>query len=163
MRVISLAAAGIACLGLSALPDRAPRIVWNPSASAPVGLYLLTHAEPRRSDLVLVNAPPGAAKLAAERGYLPANVPLVKRIVGLSGDHICAETTSIVINGKVAAKRLLSDSHGRQMPVWSGCRDLGDEVFLLMTDVPSSFDSRYFGPVPRVAVLGKLTPLWIRP
>jgi type IV secretory pathway protease TraF len=35
-----------------------------------------------------------------------------------------------------------------------------DELFLLMEGVPGSFDGRYFGPVNRSAIIGRLVPLW---
>jgi type IV secretory pathway protease TraF len=58
--------------------------------------------------------------------------------------------------------RRTSDSQGRPLPDWQGCRLLGmSAVFLLMPDVASSFDGRYFGPVSRSAILGKLRPLWL--
>lgn len=41
------------------------------------------------------------------------------------------------------------------MPIWKGCIVLrSDEIFLVSTDVQTSFDSRYFGPVPLKNVLG---------
>jgi type IV secretory pathway protease TraF len=31
-----------------------------------------------------------------------------------------------------------------------------------MDSVRASFDSRYFGPVPTTAIIGKVVPLWTR-
>ncbi len=110
---------------------------------------------------MLARLPDAAQKLAAERGYLPAGVPLVKRIAALSGDQVCAVGMTITINDRAVAERLESDSKGRPLPSWQGCRLLRrDEVFLLMEGVPDSFDGRYFGPVTRSAIIGKLIPLW---
>ena len=40
------------------------------------------------------------------------------------------------------------------MPVWQGCRRIGDdELFLMNFDVPDSVDGRYFGPFPRGSVI----------
>ncbi|GAA0547571.1 conjugative transfer signal peptidase TraF [Rhizomicrobium palustre] len=141
----------------------APRLVWNATASAPIGLYrLLPIRDFGRGDLVLAKPPHWVRPLAAKRGYLPFNVPLVKCIAALAGDKICADGNRIVINGHIAALRQERDASHRPLPHWSGCQILRpDEVFLLMADVPSSFDGRYFGPVSRHAVLGKLRPLWI--
>ena len=105
--------------------------------------------------------PDSVRTLAAERGYLPVNVPLVKRIVGVGGDIICAIGDAISINGRPVATRLQRDRFGRPLPSWSGCRRLGDgEVFLLMEGVADSFDGRYFGPVPASSIIGRLVPLW---
>ena len=156
-----LAALGLAGLGFAAFASPAPRLVWNASASAPLGLYWVTHAPIGRGDFVLAEPPDSARRLAAARGYLPAHVRLVKRVAGLAGDTICAVGNVVLINGRPAADRLDDDSRGRPLPAWHGCRRLGpDEVFLLMEDVPDSFDGRYFGPIQRRTVVGKLLPLW---
>src|SRR5690606_32800070 len=100
--------------------------------------------------------------LAAERRYLPAGVHLAKRIAAVSGDQICAENDMISINGETVARRQTRDSQGRDMPAWTGCRVLDDEVFLLLPEIETSFDGRYFGPISTRAVIGKMTPLWTR-
>jgi len=47
------------------------------------------------------------------------------------------------------------------LPQWSACRTLKtQELFLLSSYSPFSFDSRYFGPVKRAAVIGQAIPLW---
>jgi hypothetical protein len=49
----------------------------------------------------------------------------------------------------------------RALPHWSACRRLkAQEVFLLSSYSPFSFDSRYFGPVERASVMGRAVPLW---
>ncbi len=101
--------------------------------------------------------------MAAERGYLPESVPLTKRIVAVSGDTVCGNHNLVLINGRIAAIQLVADPQGRPLPPWTGCRVLAaDDVFLLMPEVWDSFDGRYFGPISRSAILGKLVPLWTR-
>jgi conjugative transfer signal peptidase TraF len=136
-------------------------LVWNATASAPRGLYFVTDHRTQRGDLVLVSTPLGVRHLAAERGYIPASVPLVKRIAAQRGDIVCSAGDEISINGVPVAVRRAHDGRGRALPRWSGCRVLGvDDIFLLMTDAPASFDGRYFGITPRAAVIGRLVPLW---
>ncbi|MBU6298653.1 MAG: S26 family signal peptidase [Alphaproteobacteria bacterium] len=141
---------------------KSPCLVWNVTASAPVGLYAVSPAEPLRiGELVLAEPPASARQLAANRGYLPEHVPLVKRIAALERDRICSIGNRILIDDRAVAIRLAFDTHHRPLPAWYGCRALGrGEVFLLMADVPDSFDGRYFGPVERSAILGKLRLLW---
>lgn len=141
---------------------RSPVLIWNATASAPIGLYELhrTHAI-ARGDLVLAEVPQIARALATARYYLPAGVPLVKRIAALSGDDVCSFGKRILINGNPVAMRLSADTEGRPLPSWQGCYRLTrNQVFLLMAHVPDSFDGRYFGPVRRAAILGTLRPLW---
>lgn len=159
--LLSLAGAGLLCLAASLTPT--PEIVWNASASAPIGLYRRVAGMPERGDLVLARLPAGARELAAERGYLPKSVPAVKRIAGVAGDTICADGLSVFLNGHLVARRLSLDGEGRDMSAWDGCRILEpDEVFLLMTDRLDSYDGRYFGPINRHLIIGRLVPLWVR-
>jgi conjugative transfer signal peptidase TraF len=159
--ILAAAGVGLALIGFPAFVNPAPRLVWNVSASAPVGLYRVISGDARRGDLALVRPPNEIAQLAAERGYLSLGVPLVKRIAALSGDDVCVFKEAIIVNGKVAARRLEKDGAGRLLPRWHGCRELASgEVFLLMDTVPDSFDSRYFGPVSSANVIGRLVPLW---
>ncbi|WP_419739563.1 conjugative transfer signal peptidase TraF [Ruegeria sp.] len=150
---------GVALIGISAIAHT-PLLVWNASASAPIGLYRVTSGAPERGDLVLVQPSKSIAKLAAERRYLPAGVPLIKRIAAMSGDDVCAFNSVIIINGDVVADHLKVDRKGRPMPRWNECRTLeADEIFLLLTPA-GSFDSRYFGPVKRHRIIARLAPLW---
>lgn len=158
---LALGALGLGLIGFSAFADPPPMLVWNASASAPIGLYRVVPGAPERGGLVLVRTPKSVAQLAAERGYLPLGVPLVKRVAALSGDEVCAFNEAIVIDGTVVTGRFETDRAGRPLPWWNGCRALtGDELFLLIDGVSGSFDSRYFGPVSRANVIGRLVPLW---
>lgn len=156
-----LALFGLGMTGLATLMRPTPLLVWNASASAPIGLYRVVPNSAGRGDLVLVRTPESVREIASERGYLPSKVPLVKRIAAARGDLVCAAGNAISINDRIVAHRLSSDRLGRQLPSWAGCRLLdGNQVFLLMEGVADSFDSRYFGPIPATAIIGKLVPLW---
>lgn len=161
VNILGSAALGLLCLAASLTPT--PMLIWNASASAPIGLYRRVTGDLHRGDLVLARLPAGARELAAERGYLPASVPLVKRIAGIAGDTVCANSASIFLNGRFIATRLQQDREIRNLPAWEGCKLLqpGD-FFLLMPDVPDSYDSRYFGPISRHLIIGRLVPVWTR-
>ena len=112
-------------------------------------------------DLVLTGLPEAAAALAAQRDYLPASVPLLKRVAAVSPQHVCGDGTTVSIEGRPTAHTLVADSRGRSLSAWRQCRRLSvGEVFLLSTSHPASFDSRYFGPVAASAVIGVARPLW---
>ena len=161
--VLSLSVAAVTAIGLSALTDLRPRIAFNPSPSASKGFYLVRKTdELALRDLVLVTVPEAFEPMVVERQYLGANVPLLKRVVALSGDHVCYRSGAVFINGRYVASTLRSDSAGRPMPIWRGCRTLEtQEFFALMERVETSLDSRYFGPLDRKLVLGTAEPLWL--
>ena len=138
-------------------------LVWNPSASAPVGLYRVAAGAPvRRGDMVVAWTPDPARNLAARRHYLPANVPLVKRVAAVAGDRVCAVGSILSINGRRVAVRHASDAAGRPMPWWSGCRLLREQESFLLMDNPLSFDGRYFGLTRSGDILGPAELLWAR-
>src|SRR3546814_20912415 len=72
---------GVLALGATIAFPPPPRLLWNATASAPVGFYLLSPgARFKRGDMVVARAPHPARLLAARRHSLPMTVPLVKRV-----------------------------------------------------------------------------------
>jgi len=68
-------------VAFTAIASAAPALVWNASASVPVGLYRVQPtARLKVSDLVVVRPPEELARFLASNGYLPRGVPLLKRI-----------------------------------------------------------------------------------
>lgn len=163
-RRIAFAGVGILIIGLTSAFPPAPRLVWNASASAPIGLYAVAPgANIDPGDMVVAQAPARWRMMAAQRRYLPANVPLVKRVAAVAGDEICALGAHIYRNGKWLAERRVTDAKGRIMPWWSGCIRLrGPQIFLLMPNSSTSFDGRYFGVTEGSLVIGKARLLWAR-
>ncbi len=161
MRRIWLLATVISVLALAvpsfvSLPKK---LIYNASASAPIGFYWIDQEPILRGDYVLVSVPERVRDLVEERQYLPPDVPLVKRVVGVEGDRICRENRLIMINGSVESVALRRDSEGRKLPIWSGCKTLGRNDIFLLQDHPLSFDGRYFGPVDRRLIIGRATKL----
>jgi len=159
-QVLSLTLAALSMIGLATSCPTSPKLVWNATASAPVGLYALTLQSPRRGDFVLVQTPITVHELAAKRGYIPANVPMVKRIAAALGDTVCASGNRVFINHVLAATRRARDGAKRPLPAWQGCRRLGTYDVFLLTSAAASFDGRYFGITPRSSIIGRLEPLW---
>ena len=163
VRRLALGGLGLALLLVSAAFPPTPRLVWNASASAPVGPYIVSPgAVPGVGDMVIARVPRRFRQFAAERRYLPMNVPLVKRVAASAGDEVCARGREILVNGRRIADRQLTDLRGRSMPLWEGCMRLrGRQLFLLMSN-SRSFDGRYFGVTEKENVIGKAALLWRR-
>lgn len=156
---------GLGSLGALALlfasPDRAPRLVFNATASAPLGFYWVTPGRFEVGDLVAASPPPPLARWMAARHYLPINVPLLKVVVATGGHHVCGRSAALFLDGKPIVPVSRLDRWRRPLPSFSGCRRLrADEVLLVNADAPNSLDSRYFGPLTRDRIVGRATPLW---
>lgn len=152
-------------VGITIVAPPTPRLVWNVTASAPLGLYLVSpESIPAAGDMVIARVPEPVRHMAAERRYIPINVPLVKRVAAVPGDVICASGRAVFVDGHRVADRRAVDGRGRAMPWWTGCRHLRDgDYFLLMPGAPDSFDGRYFGMTRRTDIIGKARLLWLRP
>lgn len=162
--VALLTAAGLVALAWAAFVPPVAHVVYNPTPSVATGWYRIVSTDVaalRAGAVVLVRLPPEAGQLAARRGYLPANVPLLKRVGAVAPQRVCTLGSLVHIDGALAAAALRADRRGRPLPAWRQCRALHPgEVFLLGAH-PSSFDSRYFGPIDASAVLGIAHPLWL--
>jgi conjugative transfer signal peptidase TraF len=159
---LAVTLAGLALLlGPLALAPH-PLLLWNASASAPIGLYAIRPgAALTVDDWAVVLPPPDIAAFLASRGTLPPGVPLVKRVAALNGQTVCREGLLVTVDGVALSPARERDRSFRPLPAWSGCHRLADgEIFLLTWDEPDSLDGRYFGPLPRRAVIGRAVPLW---
>jgi len=158
-----LLAAGLS-LGLLAAAqiDRAPWLIWNASASVPIGLYVVRASHgPRLGDLVAVRLPEDLSSRVVERGYVGADTLLLKRVAAVSGMTVCRNNLEITIDGRVVADAASADQQSRPLPRWTGCVKLGSgEVFLLIAGVADSLDGRYFGPLSADTIIGRAIPLW---
>lgn len=149
-------------VALSAFIDPPPKLVWNASASMPVGLYAVQPLDELEvTHLVVVKPPEPLAAFLTDGGYLGYGAPLLKRIAALPGQTICREGAEVKVDGATWAVARERDRQGRRLPSWSGCRTLrDDEVFLLNWDEPDSLDGRYFGPLLISSLAGRAVPLW---
>jgi conjugative transfer signal peptidase TraF len=145
---------------MTAARPSGPLLLWNASASVPVGLYMRTARPPRVGALVLLRLPLPVRSLAAARGYLPDGALLIKPVAAGAGDLVCRHGPRIAINGRAVARASGADRMGRPLPRWSGCRRLTAQQVFLLSREPDSFDGRYFGPLLRRALTGTALPVW---
>lgn len=158
---IGIGAVSIAALGLASAFEFTPQFVWNASASAPIGLYRIETRLPEIGEYVLVKPEDALETLIVDRGYLPPEIPLLKRVAALAGDEICRENERVFVNNIHVADALLVDSAGRKMPVWSGCFSLRENEVFLLNAADKSLDGRYFGATNGSQIIGIATPVWM--
>ena len=154
----TLASAGVAG---AALAPHLPVLLWNATASAPLGFYWLRPAaDPAVGELVALRPPRPLALWLEAGGYVPAGVPLLKRVAAVRGQQVCRSGGRIEVDSQTQARALSHDNQGRVLPVWRGCRRLGEGEIFLLNAPPTSLDGRYFGPSRVSEVIGQAEPLW---
>jgi len=153
---------GATALLLSTIGGAQPRYIWNASNSVPIGLYRLQSAARLTiTELVAVQPPEPLATFLDSNGYLPIGVPMLKRVLALPGQTVCREALAVVVDGIERGQAREREGRGRPLPVWQGCRVIGEgELFVMNWQSADSLDSRYFGPIPTSSVVGQAIPVW---
>lgn len=161
-RTILLAGTVAAAAQLSAALPVSRVLIWNATASVPIGLYHIRgSASLHVGERVAIDPPPHLRRILAARGYLPDGMPLLKEIAALPGDRVCRTGLVVTINGAPAGAARRLDSRGRPLPAWQGCHLIAaGELFVMNRRAPGSFDGRYFGPVARAHLIGRASPVW---
>ena len=124
--IAMLAAGGLAFL------HPAPRLIWNATASTPIGLYTLRPVGQLHAlELVAARLPEPIANVLADGGFLPKGVPLLKRVMALPGQTVCRSGDAITVDAVDVGA-----AHDRD--------HLG----------------RYFGLLPVSSIVARAVPLW---
>jgi conjugative transfer signal peptidase TraF len=138
----------------------------NLSPSLPLGLYRPVPLPLARSRLVSACLPPAIARLGRARSYLPPGscpgdaAPVLKILAAVPGDFVEVNPLGIAVNGVplTHSAACLRDSHGRSLvAVPAGHYRLRD-CYWLAAPHAQSWDSRYFGCVPRESLREVLVP-----
>jgi conjugative transfer signal peptidase TraF len=158
--VFTTIAAGV--LLLSTVGGTTPHYIWNASSSVPIGLYHLNPVTRLTVTELVVVQPSGLlAAFLDLNGYLPIGVPMLKRVLALPGQTVCRNGLAIAVDGIDVGEARERDGRGRRLPSWHGCRIIADgDVFVMNWQSNDSLDSRYFGPLPASAVIGRAEPVW---
>jgi conjugative transfer signal peptidase TraF len=135
-------------------------LCWNNSPSMPEGLYrtVAFHGPTYRGKAVTVCPGKAVAALGLARGYIdPGACPggvtaLLKPVVAVPGDTVTIDASGIAVNGQLLPHSTPLDHDGANRPLQAmtfGIYQVGpDEVWLVSSHDPRSWDSRYWGPVP---------------
>jgi len=112
---------------------------------------------PARGDVIIFSEP---NLIGLDNTSQPKD--LVKRVIGLPGDHVVIKDGSITVYDKQHPNGFDPDktlSYGKAIPFTSGNIDItvpiGD-IYVCGDNRGNSYDSRIFGPVPAGQIVGKL-------
>ena len=99
-----------------------------------------------RGDILVFKAPP------SEHCGTPVT-DLVKRVIGLPGDHLTSVGNTIYVNGKALK---ITWQHYEPLGLPIGHVTVAKNHYFMMGDnYPDSCDSRYWGTVPRSDIVGR--------
>lgn len=140
----------------------------NVTPSYPLGLWRIERAVApiKVGDLVFICMPPGPElTLGLARGYLRAGLcpggagPLIKTVAALPGAHI-EVGRFVMIDGRPLGHSHIrrADAEGRALAIHGGGIVPPGHLYL-HSDYAGSYDSRYFGPLPDVGLLGLARPV----
>jgi len=141
-----------------------PPILINETVSEPQGFYRLVSLDStqyRRGTYVVFPVPVAVRSLVYGRGWIRESIPLLKELVGLSGDRVCITATRVDINGTTLGPVLSRDTQGLPLPQLRGCFVVQPGYFFAASrHSEKSFDGRYFGALPLSILSGEAVPLW---
>ena len=181
-RDFAMLAAILSGVGGATVVWRRSGLVFNHTASMPIGFYRIDRAQrvPSR------NPPPQLARGATvvwclpealvcearKRGYLvrgscPGDAePMLKVVAAVAGDTVVVDSAGMQVNGRRLpnSRPLRLDSRGLRLSgVAYGTYVVPpDTAWLWSPHHALSFDSRYFGGVPLSGLVGFASPVWVR-
>ena len=130
-RYVMVTAVAVLGIAIAAVVPTAPRLLWNASASVPIGFYTVVPTDRIEvPDLVAVIPPEPFASFIVERSYVARDVPLLKRVLGLPGQRVCRAGHAIAVDAVPLGEAHLRDSRGRDLPV---CRVIVNQAHCFAT------------------------------
>jgi conjugative transfer signal peptidase TraF len=158
-------------LGGAAVLAHASGFRINHTSSLPVGLWRIEAPEGPfdRGQIISFCSPDTPFfRRALANGWIGhggcsgGSEPLLKPILAISGDRIELDESRVAVNG-----RIMPDSARMALEageISTGAYDLqADEIWVMSTFHPRSFDSRYFGAISESEIEGIAKPVWVWP
>lgn len=87
-------------------------------------------------------------------GYPPTVSHIMKRVIATPGENVSSNESQVLINGTPLRASWLPT--GPLGPPITAQNVPTGQYFVLGDNFPSTVDSRYFGPVPRSLIVGKV-------
>jgi conjugative transfer signal peptidase TraF len=162
---------GAILIAISAAAMRAEGFVLTlTDSSCPIGIYRIVHKSFARGDMVEACLPDAIAGYGRTRGYLAFGEcadgvePVIKIVGAVAADRVDLWPEEIRVNGLALPETatLQRDSSRREVRTLprGSYQTRVNEVWLFGLHDARSWDSRYFGPIPRNNILGAMKPVF---
>ena len=143
-----------------------PTISYQEEVTADLDAY--DHAVPVRGDIVVFHPPAGIDMSVSCGVQSPPSQPcpkptsglssevFIKRIVAVPGDRISIRDGQPVVNGRAVLTKVIQKCSGNACNLPKPTTIRPGQYFIMGDNSRASNDSRYWGPIPRAAILGKV-------
>ncbi len=139
------------------------KVVFQITGSMPIGIYLIKPAKDINAwQFIIFNFPENVKQIMRNRRWVPDRVSmLMKAVIGLPGDNISLNEKGVYVNGVYFGPVKQHDKQGLPLPVINSKFTLQKDQYFAACRSVNSFDSRYFGPVPKSEIKGVVEPFLI--
>ncbi len=148
-----------------------PPLRLNLSTSMPRGIYYISADQPTRGSFITLCLPAANVYHSVYpqshfSGSCPNHTqPLLKQLVGLSGDRIDLDPNQITLNGVALPHSSSFVMQNKRLPNSSIQKIVlvlnEQQIWVYGTKSIRSYDSRYFGPLSMGDIVAVVTPLWL--
>lgn len=146
--------------GATQLLSLRERVFVNVSQSAKRGIYGCTRGDVGKGSLALVDLPARIASTLPQYSWFRSEWPLLKEIRALAGESVCIDgDRGLTVAGESLGPIYRSDPDGKALPINEGCYTVPEGYFFALGQSDTSFDSRYFGPLPLSSIRCVAKPL----
>ena len=152
---VAAAVVGLTLATLVIPEGRGRLLIYNGTPSVPLGFYRRALWQAVEPGVIVALTPPEAARAL---GWTEHTL-FLKHVVAVAGGRYCITDRETTVEG-VSYAPPQAESDGRPLPHPTGCATVPPGQVFVLNDVPQSFDSRYFGPVPVSLITGVYVPLW---
>lgn len=141
--------------------------VWSPvviqvSGSVERGVWVRSWGPIEPGDHVYFAAPKSVGPVLADHGYAPTT-RLFKPVLGVGGDVVLTAGPECLLNKHAVGEMDRVTSQGDPLPRSSFNGTLAPDEFWVMSSLPTSLDSRCFGPVTSAQARGPYFLAWSWP
>jgi len=139
------------------------KVVFQITGSMPQGIYLIKPAENiNANQFIIFDLPENVKQTIRNRRWVPDRVSMLMKVaIGLPGDNISLNEKGVYVNGVYFGPVKQHDKQGLPLPVINSKFTLQKDQYFAACRSVNSFDSRYFGPVPKSEIKGVVEPFLI--
>ena len=143
--------------------------IINISPSEPLGIYKIQNIDQiQRGNIVAVCLPSKYQEIGLKRAYLLPGIrcdktaPLIKTVIAVPGDNVILKNNEIIVNNNIYLYiTKYFDSHSRKLDVFPrGVYKNINTYWLIGTNNPNSWDSRYWGGIDRKNIVFTVVPYY---